>query len=356
MDIRTRKLAQMIVNYSLKIKPGHNVIIAGSTEASEFILELYKAVVIRGAHPIVNITLPGMNDFYYKHASLDQLNHFPETRMHQVKNSRYYISIDTESNTRELSNIDPKRIMTRKKATQPISQYIVNERDKIRRVTVGFPCMSLAQEAEMSYNEYENFVFNACLIDWQKFGKRIEQLNKIFDKGKKVHLIGENVDLKFSIEGKNSVCDKGEENMPGGEIFMAPHRTSLNGWIKFEYPAIYSGKEVTGIYLRFMDGKIVEAKADKNQDLLLEVLKTDENSSYIGEFGIGCNPGIKRYTKNLLFDEKISGTIHLAIGMAYKENGGGNDSAIHWDIVKDMGKAKLVLDGKIVQENGNWKI
>jgi aminopeptidase len=144
--------------------------------------------------------------------------------------------------------------------------------------------------------------------------------------------------------------------MPGGEIFMAPVRGSLEGWIKFDYPAIRDGKEVTDVFLRFHEGKVIQATASKNQDFLLEMLKTDENSSYIGELGIGCNPKVNVFTKNLLFDEKINGTIHLALGMAYKENGGGNDSAIHWDIVKDMKKGKIVLDGKVIQEKGKWKI
>ena len=201
------------------------------------------------------------------------------------------------------------------------------------------------------------FVYDACLgINWKKFGKYLDKIAKIFEKGKEVYLIGEGVDLKISIKGKNAVADKGEENMPGGEIYMAPVRESLNGWIKFDYPAIESGKEVTDIFLKFENGKVVESSASKNEDFLKEMLATDKNSSYVGELGIGCNPKINKFTKELLFDEKIGGTIHLALGMAYKDNGGGNDSAIHWDIVKDMKKAKIILDGKIVQENGKWKI
>ncbi len=356
MDMRTRKLAQQTIRYSLKVKPETNVIISGGEEAKEFILELYKEVILQGAYPIVRISLNGMNDFYYKYANDKQLKKFPDLRMHEVENCQYYIGINTYGNTRELSNADSKKIMQRRKVTTPISDYVVNRKDKIKRVTIGFPCMALAQEGEMSFNEYENFVFKACLNDWSKLGKRLNKIAKKFEEGKEVLLKGENVDLSFSIKDKNCIADCGEENMPGGEVFMAPVRESLNGWIKFEYPAIYSGKEVSGIYLKFENGKVVEFDADKNKDILQEVLKTDENSDYVGEFGIGCNPGIKKYTKNLLFDEKIDGTIHLALGMAYKDNGGGNDSAVHWDIVKDMKNAKIILDGKVVQENGRWKI
>jgi aminopeptidase len=239
---------------------------------------------------------------------------------------------------------------------KPISQYINNEKDKIRRVTVVYPCLSHAQEAEMSLTEWENFVYKSCLIDWRKFSKKLDKINKKFTRGKEVWLKGRNVNLKFSIQDKNSVAGKGKENMPDGEIFMAPVKESLRGEIKFEYPSLYSGKEVTDIYLKFENGKVVGCDASKNKDLLKAVLEADENSSYVGEFGIGCNPNITKFTKNLLFDEKISGTIHLALGMAYKECGGGNDSAIHWDIVKDMRQASIILDGKIVQKNGKWRI
>jgi len=355
MDPRIRKLAQQTIRYSLDVKPDTNVIISGGIESQEFILELYKEIILQGAYPLVNISLSGMSDFYYKHASEKQLKKFPKLKMHQVKNAQYYIGIDTTMNTRDLTNCDSKKIMNRRKIVHPIGEYVCNEKDKIKRVTVGFPCYALAQEAEMSFNEYENFVFSASLVDGKKFGKKLDKICKKFEKGNEVDLIGENVDLKFSIKGKNCIADKGEENMPGGEVFMAPARESLNGWIKFEYPAIYSGKEVTGIYLEFENGRVINASANKNEDILKEVLKIDENANYVGEFGIGCNPGINKFTKNLLFDEKINGTIHLALGMAYKDNGGGNDSAVHWDIVKDMRKAKIILDGKVVQDNGKWK-
>ena len=359
MDPRIRKLAQQTIRYSLNVKPGTYVIISGGEEAREFILELYKEVILRGSYPIVNISLNGMSDFYYKYATDEQLNKFPELQMHQIENSQYYIGINTSGNTRELSNVDPKRLMMRKKVTRPIGDYVVNSAEKkegwMKRVTIGFPCLALAQDAEMSLNEYENYVFKACLIDWNKFGKRLDRISKIFEKAKSVHLIGEGVDLKFSIDGKNCVADRGEENMPGGEVFMAPVRDSMNGWIKFDYPRIVNGNQISGVELKFENGKVVEFSAEKGEEFLKELLNTDENAKFVGEFGVGCNPMINNYTNDLLFDEKMNGTIHLALGMAYKQNGGGNDSAIHVDIVKDMGKAKIVLDGKVIQDNGKWK-
>jgi len=356
IDLRTRKLAQLAVRYAVFVKPGEKVIISGGSEAMAFLVELYKEIILQKAHPIVKIGLPDVSNFFYKYANKEQIERFPDEWMETIKKADKYIGVRTTTNTKELTNSNPKKITERQKIVHPISTYICNEKPKIHRCSIAYPVVALAQEAEMSLTEYENFVYSACLQDWKKLGKQMDKIKSVFEKAKKVHLIGEGIDLKFSISGKNVVADKGEENMPGGEIFMAPVRESLNGWVKFEYPAIEAGKEVTDIFLKFENGKVIESTSSKNQDFLKEMLATDENASYVGEFGIGCNPKINQFTKNLLFDEKIGGTIHLALGAAYKENGGGNDSAIHWDIVKDMKKSKIILDGKIVQDKGKWKI
>ena len=356
IDLRTRKLAKLVIDYSLFVKPGENVMISGGEEAIPFMVELYKAVILKGAHPVVKFNLPNVSDFFYKYANKEQLEKFPEITMDNVKKCQKYVGIITESNTRELTNVNPKKIAERSKITYPVTEYVCNSKPLIYRCSVAFPCPALAQEAGMSLTEYENFVYGACLLDWKKLGKRMNKIADKFRKGKKVHLIGENVDLKFEIHGKKAVASIATENMPDGEIFMAPVRESLNGWIKFEYSSIKYGKEVSDIYLKFENGKVIESKASKNEDFMKSLLSTDENSSYVGEFGIGCNPKVNSYTNELIFDEKIGGTIHLALGSAYVENGGGNDSALHWDIVKDMKKAKIVLDGKVVQQNGKWVI
>lgn len=354
IDERTLKLAKLLVDYSLEVKAGENVVISGSTEAQDFIEAIYQEVVLRGANPILKLSLPNLAPFFYKHATKSQLENYPQYIETMVKSAQKYIGIDTEFNSRELSGVDSDKITKREEVMRPISNYIVNERDKIWRCTIGYPCASLAQDAGMSLSDYEDFVFGACLQDWKRLSEEIDRILNKFKQGRKVHLIGEGVDLKFDIKGSLAKADKGEENMPGGEIFMAPVRESAEGYIKFDYPSIRSGNEVVGIELEFKKGKAVKIKAEKNEEFLKSMLTVDENASYIGELGIGCNPKITKFTNNLLFDEKIGGTIHLAMGMAYKENGGGNDSAIHWDIVKDMNKAQIVLDGKVVQSNGQW--
>lgn len=356
VDLRTRELAQIAVRYSVAVKPGEKVIINGGTESIPFLIELYKEVILQKGIPIIRVGLPDVNDFFYKYANEQQLKHFPDYWFNTVKEAQCYIGVNSSLNTRELTNVDPKKLAERQKILHKISDYIVNTREKIRRVTIAYPCLSLAQDAEMSLNEYENYVYRACLIDWKNFGKKLDKMKEIFEKGKEVYLIGEGIDLKFSIKGKNCIADKGEENMPGGEVFMAPVRESLNGLVKFDYPRIVSGKQISGVMLKFENGKVVEFSAEKGQDFLKSLLETDENAKYVGEFGVGCNPMINKYTNDLLFDEKMDGTIHLALGMAYKENGGGNDSSIHVDIVKDMKKAKIILDNKVVQENGKWRV
>lgn len=355
MDPRTRQLAKLVCK-KLGVKKDQTVVISGNLESQDFILELYKETILLGAHPDLRVGIPETTPFFFRHAKQHQIEKFPETLNFQAKNANHWIGILTETNTRELTNCDPKKITARGKVIDPIRTYIANERQKIRRSSVAYPCHALAQEAEMSFNEYENFVYGACLQDWDKIEKQANKIKKKFKKNSSVHLIGEGVDLKFKVHGHLIADDFEGDNIPMGEVFMAPVRETLQGWIKFDYPAIDSGKEVTDIYLKFKDGKVIESTASKNEDYLKEMLATDENSSYVGEFGIGINPKVTKFTKNLLFDEKIGGTIHLALGAAYKENGGGNDSAIHWDIVKDMSKAKIILDNKVIQQNGNWLI
>jgi len=236
-DLRTQKLAKLIVNYSLNVKPEENVVISGSTEAESFILALYKEIILKNAHPILRVSIPGTSPFFYKHAKKYQIEKFPDHFDYMIKNSQKYIGIDTKVNTKELTNCDPKKIIVRAKIIHPILEYICNSRPKMCRVAVGFPCQALAQESEMDLTEYENFVYSACLQDWKKIKNFMNKIKLKFKQNSSVHLIGKGVDLKMKVRGNLAKIDAGEENMPGGEIFMSPVRESLNGWIKFDYSA-----------------------------------------------------------------------------------------------------------------------
>ncbi|MEM7813589.1 MAG: aminopeptidase [Candidatus Aenigmatarchaeota archaeon] len=357
LDERIRKLAKLLVNYSVFVKKGENVMIAADTEAAPLVNELYKQILLKGAFPFVNLGTPEMGYIFFKNASDAQLRKFPSVTFAEIKKMHKYISIGSPLNTRELTNIDPTRITMRAKVTEPIRDYIANGKPKIFRCTLDFPTNALAQDAEMSLEEYENFLYGACLQDWPKLARRFTKVRNAFNSARLVEIIGEDTHLVLTPHRGSFVIDDGHENMPGGEVFGAPKRTSVEGHIRFTYPAIRSGVEVTNIYAEFKSGRCIKATADKNQKFLTAMLDTDAGSRYIGELGIGMNPRVTKFTKNLLFDEKITGTIHLAFGMAYKECGATNRSAIHWDIVKDLRKGgRIVIDGRVVQKNGKWRI
>jgi len=357
IDPRVKKLAELLVDYSVFVKKGENVAISGSSTESSLIKEIYRLVIKRGAYPYVDIGLPGMSYIYYKHASIEQLKKFPKIRDYVIRNCQKYIGIGSPTNTREFSNIDPKKLAIRSKVTRPISDYVVNSQPKMYRTTLDYPTAALAQDAEMSTEEYEEFLFSACLLDWKKLSKRFTHLQKVLNGGKVVRIVGEDTDLTLRIYKKSFVVDDGKENMPGGEIFCAPEKFSAEGHIRFTYPAIRDSTQVDNIYIEFKKGKVVKATADKNEKFLKQMIALDKGSCYLGELGIGMNPKINKFTKNLLFDEKIGGTIHLALGMAYKQCGEPNKSALHWDIVKDLRKGGAIyLDGKLIQKNGKWLV
>ncbi|MDD5650497.1 MAG: aminopeptidase [Candidatus Nanoarchaeia archaeon] len=357
VDPRVTKEAEILVNHSIKVKKGEYIIISGGVEAKELMLELYKLIIQKGAYPSLKVGLPETGYLYYKYASEEQLKKFPEVNFSEIKKAQGYIGIHSDTNTRELANVDPKKLSLRGKITHPISDYICNEHDKIRRCSTIFSTYAQAQEAEMSLTEYQDFVFNATNQDWEKLKKRFNYLRDYLNKCKVIRIIGEDTDITMNVYKKSFIADSGEENLPGGEIFCAPEPKSVNGHIRFTYPAIENGVEVQNIYCEFKDGKCIKSTADKNENFLNTMLDTDEGSRYLGELGIGMNPAINKFTKALLFDEKINGTIHLAFGMAYKECGEPNKSNIHWDIVKDLRKnGQIIADGKVIQKNGKWLI
>ena len=353
-DTRIRKLANILVNYSIKVKKGDTIALNFGSEARELALEVYKLIIKKGAFPLVRVNLAGFAYNFYKLATKEQLERFPKIRMHIAKNTAGSIGIGTEYNTKEFTNIDPKKIAIAKKVNKPISEVYLK---KNNWVICEFPTHALAQDAEMSLEEFEDFAYGATNIDWKKMSRKQDKLKRVLDKGRNVRIVGKDTDISFSIKGRKGIKCDGKRNMPDGEVFIAPVETTVNGRIAYSYPAIYGGREVDGIKLEFKNGKVVKATAEKNEKFLKEMIKTDKGSKYIGEFGIGTNYSIKRFIKQILFDEKIGGTIHLALGMAYKEGGGRNESALHWDMIKDLRKGGTVyIDNKCIQKNGKFLI
>lgn len=354
-DPRVKKLAAILVGHSLRVKKGENVLIAASSElAKPLVLEVFKETLRAGAHPLTSIGFEETQNIFYDNASKEQLLNFPKTKYYEAKNVECFVNIRASANKKAMSGIDPAKIGGRSKVLKPISEEIVNRK---RWVLCNFPTNALAQEADMSLAEYEDFLYNATNIDWDKVKKKEEKLKAALDKASEVRIAGKDTDLTLSIKGRKAIPCFGERNMPDGEVFLSPVENSAEGHIYYEMPAIYQGREVLGIRLTFRQGKIIEAKADKNGEFLNAMLDTDKGGRYLGELGIGTNYGIQKFSKDILFDEKIGGTVHLAAGRSYEEAGGKNISAIHWDMIKDLRQGGAIyLDGKAIQKNGKFLI
>jgi aminopeptidase len=354
-DPRIKKLAKVLVGHSLNVKRGESVMIAASSEvAKPLVLEVYREVLKAGGNPLLSVGFEEAANIFLEEANSAQLKHLPKTKLYEARNIECFVSIRAPLNKKSLSRTDPKKSGIRAKAMRPISNTIVN---KTRWVLTNFPTNALAQEADMSLAEYEDFLYGATNIDWKKVKKEEMTLKRVLDKGKVVRIVGPETDLTLSIAGRKAIPCYGDRNMPDGEVFLSPVENSAEGYIYYEMPAIYQGREVTGIRLKFKKGKVVEASADKNEEFLIATLDTDPGARFLGELGIGVNYGIKDCTKDILFDEKIGGTVHLAVGKSYEEAGGKNKSAIHWDMIKDLRKkGTLFIDGKAIQKNGRFLI
>jgi len=354
-DKRVEKLASILVRHSVGVKKGDVVLIASSSElAKPLVLAVYREVMAAGGNPMTSISFEESQNIFYEYARPEQIAHFPKTKLFEARNIDCIINIRASANKKAMSNIDPALIAARSKVIRPIGEEIVNKR---RWVLCNFPTNALAQEADMSLHEYEDFLYGATNVDWKSAMKKQIKLKAALDAASHVHIKGKDTDLRLSIKGRKAIPCYGERNMPDGEVFLSPVENSAEGHIYYEMPAIYQGREVTGIRLVFKKGRVVEAAADKNEAFLNAMLDTDKGARFLGELGVGTNYGIKNFSKDILFDEKIGGTVHLAVGRSYEEAGGKNPSAIHWDMIKDLRKGgSLSLDGKVIQRNGAFLI
>lgn len=347
LDPRVAKHAELIVDYSTNIKKGDNVLIQLTDAGMELAQEIYRLAASRGANPLIVVTPTEATRQYYE---IDRryLKNFPKHVYELTKSSDVIISVRGENNLKALSNVDPERISTRSIALKEIQEARLSKRWCLTQ----FPTAAYAQEAEMSLSEYEDFVYGSILLDWKKERATMEKVKEVLDRGDLVRIEGVDTDLTMSVKGRIAVVGDADHNVPGGETFTAPVDDSAEGKIYFDFPGIVYGKEVRDIRLRFEKGEVVDYSASKNEDLLKTMLNTDEGSGRLGELGIGTNYGINRFTKNILFDEKIGGTIHLALGRAYEECRGINKSAIHWDMIKTIKPGKIAVDDNVVQKDG----
>jgi aminopeptidase len=334
----------------VKARKGEIVRISCGELARPLALEVFREVLRAGAHPLLSVGFEEAGRIFFEEASDRQIAHLPPTKLYEARKIDADIVILAPGNTRSLSHIPPKRLADRRKAAKPVSEVILR---RVRWVLTNFPTEALAQETDRSLPEYEKLYYRAVDQDWGAMGKMFRRAKGILEKSASVRIVGEDTDLSFSIRGRKAIPCAGEYNMPDGEIFTAPVESSTDGTIRYEFPAIYGGREVSGIRLTFRKGKVVDASADKNEPILKEMLAADPGARVLGEFGIGANAGVTSFTRDILLDEKMGGTIHLAIGRSYAESGGRNDSAVHWDMIKDLrSKGELYLDGRPVLRTG----
>ncbi len=365
-DPRVEGVARILVDYSVNIQPGQFVLIEGMPEGTPLILAVYQRVLERGGHPWLQLGLSEASEILFKVASDEQLDYVPDVARQFIEEIDANIGIWTEINTKALTNVDPAKQSRRRAARRPLSERFLERAAKkeLKWTGTAYPTHAFAQDAEMSLGEFEDFVYGAALVHeadpiaaWQAISKKQQHLIDWLADKDHVRLLGPDTDLTLSIKGRSWVNCDGHENFPDGEIFTGPIEDSVNGQVRFSYPACTGGREVEDVRLWFEDGKVVKATAAKNEEFLLTMLDTDEGARYLGEFAFGTNQGVQRFTKNILFDEKIGGTVHMALGTGYPESGSLNRSAIHWDMICDLRQGGEVwVDGTLFAKDGQFLI
>lgn len=366
VDPRIEKLARTLVDYSVKVKPGDWVVIQSHKLAEPLTAEVLRYTLRAGGFPNVLVASDAFAEILYREANDEQLKHLTPFDRMPLEQADVYINIQAAENTRNLSQSQPERMQLRSAARKDVvATYMRRSASgELRWTLTNFPCAAYAQEADMSLPEFENFVFKATFCDqpdpvklWNELEADQARLVNWLKGKKKVHLKSANIDLQLGIDGRSFVNSSGTHNMPSGEIFTGPEESSAQGWVKFTYPAITGGREVDGVELHFADGLVTKATAAKNEAYLLKMLELDAGAKRLGELGIGTNFGIDRFTKSILYDEKIGGTIHLALGASYPETGGQNQSALHWDMICDMrADSEIRVDGELFYKDGAFQI
>jgi aminopeptidase len=352
VDPRIERLAGLLVERCVDVQPGWQVLVMGHPPARPMLEEVCRQVARRGAYALLRVRIDELS--WLNDASDELASGLAGIDIHELEEMDAYIVALAPENTRDGSDIDPKKMGLRMRARRPYTKAFM--RHEKPWVGLDFPTQAIAQDAGMTLAQFEDFYWGALLIDWEALRKDMERIAERFDAAGSVRIVGDGTDLTFSLEGRKGLVDALGANMPGGEVFYSPVDGSAEGVIAYtEYPACHLGHEVGGVRFRFEKGTIVEASADSDEEFLMAMLDADEGARRLGEFGIGCNPGIQEHMRNTLFDEKIEGTVHLAIGASFPDLGGTNDSAVHWDMVKDLRRGgRIELDDELVQENGRW--
>jgi aminopeptidase len=364
-DLYHQKLAKVLVHYSLRIQPCDKFLIQGADIAAPLIREVYREAVRAGAHVNTHIMLDGLREIALSESSDEQLTHVSayDTFVNEYFDAE--LTIWSEQNTRTLGHVDPIRIKRQREARTPLFKRSLERlaNGEARWCGTLYPTQGYAQDAGMSLSAYEHFVFTAGLLHlddpvaaWRTVHTEQQRIADFLMQHDKIHILAPGTDITYRVGGRKWINCAGTENFPDGEVFSSPHEDSVNGVVRFSYPAVYDGNQVEDVRLTFRDGRVVESSAGRGLDFLNAMLDTDSGARSLGEVAFGLNYNIKNFTGETLFDEKIGGTMHMALGASLPESGGVNESGIHWDMVCDLREGQVFADGRLCYENGRFLI
>jgi aminopeptidase len=360
---RLRRLAEVLVGYSAGVKPGDLVVIHGTANVEPLLDELYAAVLRAQGLPSLRATLE-LDELLLAEGSDEQAAWVNPAELEDVERADVWIVVDAPSNTKALTGISPEREALQQRARRELRERYLERalHGELRWVLTGYPTLAAAQDAEMSLAEYEDFLYAASFLDdgdpvarWRAFSDELKQVAELLNAKQELRIVADGTDLALAVGGRMWVPSEGHENFPDGEVFTAPLEEGVDGEIRFTYPAVFRGRQVDDVRLRFAKGEVVEATAARGQDFLEEMIAVDEGARRLGELAFGLNDAIQLFTRNILFDEKIGGTVHLALGSAYPECGGENRSALHWDMICDLRSGSEVFaDGELIYRDGRF--
>lgn len=360
------KYARLLVEYSARVSKGDEVLIRGGLPAVPLLKELLRRVLALGAHPTVDLSDDTFAEIFYRYASREQLEHVSPAVRVAYEEYDVLISVLSPSHTKALASVDPEKQAVRSRALRPLRDRFFEEAAAGRKrwSLAPYPTLAMAQEAGMTPEEFEEFVYRALKLHaddpiaaWSRQAAAQQALiDGLLSKADELRFVGPGIDLTVKVAGRRWVNDDGRHNLPGGEVFTGPLEDTAEGCVRFDFPSVYRGVEVEGVKLCFRRGEVVEYDAAKGRDMLARMLAVDEGARRVGELAFGLNYDVTRATREILFDEKIGGTVHIAIGSGYPETGSVNRSAIHWDFVKDMRSrdAKVYVDGELAYEAGRF--
>ena len=361
------KYAKVLVDYSVKVQKGELTIIRTDSYLSQpLVKEIYKQVLLKGAYPVVRMGVEGLNEVYIKNATDEQLEYIDPMTEIEYEKAKNLISIGAPLNLKNMARLDSKKLAKRSSVMKHLSEKMLKRAAEgdLKWVIADFPTNALAQEAKMSLEEYTEFLIKSCYLHeedpvskWIEIGEKQEKIADYLNKKSKIRIVGDKTDITFNVAGRIWKSCAGECNFPDGEVYTSPVEDSANGQIYFDFPQLYRGNEAQKVLLTLKDGKVIDAKAEKGEDFLNNMLDMDEGSRFVGEIAIGTNDMIQDVTGNILFDEKIGGSIHMAVGASYPDTGGKNVSGLHWDLIKNMKNGgQIYADDELIYENGKFLI